>query len=304
MSMFPIKVLLAVDGSEEAERAARLGVMLSDKTDSELHIVYAAPTTSLYALPESQIYAPQTHDTLVDIAKKSGREVLDDQLNKLKEMGGEVAGTHLGLGRPDSEIVRISEDIGAGIVIVGSRGLGALRRALMGSVSESVVRHAHCPVLVVRSHETESNLIGGRLLVATDGSEEAASAVEAAIELAEATGAELHLVYVLQVDPPTPYPHAFAAERWESSLQKAKEDARIYIEKQAEHLKTERGIEAGAHLKFGQAAHEIVELGEELGVGLLVVGSRGLGGIRRSLMGSVSDAVVRHAHSPVLVVRD
>ncbi len=169
MSMFPIKVLLAVDGSGEAERAARLGVMLSDKTDSELHIVYAAPTTSLYALPESQIYAPQTHDTLVDIAKKSGREVLDDQLNKLKEMGGEVAGTHLGLGRPDSEIVRISEDIGAGIVIVGSRGLGALRRALMGSVSESVVRHAHCPVLVVRSHETESNLIGGRLLVATDG---------------------------------------------------------------------------------------------------------------------------------------
>ena len=54
---------------------------------------------------------------------------------------------------------------------------------------------------------------------------------------------------------------------------------------------------------MGEAAAEIVDLAEELGAGLVVVGSRGLGGIRRALMGSVSDSVVRHAHCPVLVVR-
>ena len=53
-------------------------------------------------------------------------------------------------GRVDQEIVELGEEIGAGLIVMGSRGLGGLRRALMGSVSDSVVRHAHCPVMVVR----------------------------------------------------------------------------------------------------------------------------------------------------------
>jgi nucleotide-binding universal stress UspA family protein len=54
------------------------------------------------------------------------------------------------LGKVDKEIVRLAEDLGAGLVVVGNRGRGGIRRALMGSVSDSVVKHAHCPVLVVR----------------------------------------------------------------------------------------------------------------------------------------------------------
>jgi len=54
------------------------------------------------------------------------------------------------MGNPAAEIVELAEELGVGLVVVGSRGLGGVRRALMGSVSDSVVRHAHCPVLVVR----------------------------------------------------------------------------------------------------------------------------------------------------------
>jgi nucleotide-binding universal stress UspA family protein len=61
-----------------------------------------------------------------------------------------VAEAHLIRGRADREVVNLSEEIGAGLIIMGSRGLGGVRRALMGSVSDSVVRHAHCPVLIVR----------------------------------------------------------------------------------------------------------------------------------------------------------
>jgi nucleotide-binding universal stress UspA family protein len=57
------------------------------------------------------------------------------------------------MGKAASEIVELAEELGAGLVVVGSRGLGGIRRALMGSVSDSVVRHAHCPVLVVRREE-------------------------------------------------------------------------------------------------------------------------------------------------------
>ena len=61
-----------------------------------------------------------------------------------------MAETHLRSGDPDKEILRTAEALGVGVIVVGSRGLGAVSRALMGSVSDSVVRHAHCPVLVVR----------------------------------------------------------------------------------------------------------------------------------------------------------
>ena len=61
-----------------------------------------------------------------------------------------MAEAHLIRGEPDKEVVHLSEEIGAGLIIMGSRGLGGIRRALMGSVSDSVVRHAHCPVMIVR----------------------------------------------------------------------------------------------------------------------------------------------------------
>jgi nucleotide-binding universal stress UspA family protein len=79
--------------------------------------------------------------------------------------------------------------------------------------------------------------------------------------------------------------------------------ARNVLEAEAEEVRSAGGMVAQAHLREGGAPHEIVALAEDTGVGLIVIGSRGHGGIRRVLMGSVSDAVVRHAHCPVLVVR-
>jgi nucleotide-binding universal stress UspA family protein len=64
-----------------------------------------------------------------------------------------VAQAHFREGRPDAEITALAEEIGAGLIVVGSRGLGGIRRTMLGSVSDSVVRHAHCPVLVVREEE-------------------------------------------------------------------------------------------------------------------------------------------------------
>jgi nucleotide-binding universal stress UspA family protein len=74
-------------------------------------------------------------------------------VESIRAAGGAVAGTHLRLGRPAEQIVDLSEDLGVGVVVVGSQGQSALRRAVLGSVSESVVRYAHCPVFVVRAEE-------------------------------------------------------------------------------------------------------------------------------------------------------
>lgn len=71
----------------------------------------------------------------------------------MQDEGAKVVDAHLMLGRPDAAIVRLADDLEAGLAVVGGIGLGRVRRSLLGSVSDSVVRHAHCPVLVVHAPE-------------------------------------------------------------------------------------------------------------------------------------------------------
>lgn len=148
--MFRTKILLATDGSAEAGRAAQMAVELSERLGSELHVVHVAPVPGAYSVPESLICDPEFYERMRDFAGRESRVRLDEEVVKIGSMG-ELAGAHARVGRPDEEILRLAERLGVGLIVVGSRGLGPIRRALIGSVSASVVRHAHCPVLVVRS---------------------------------------------------------------------------------------------------------------------------------------------------------
>ncbi len=151
MSIFPTKILLATDGSEEADLAARTAVDVAEKTSSELQVVHVA-----YLLPmssEASYMAFRLYREAYEGLKQEAQELLDEQLRKIKAAGGSVAQAQLRIGEPDKEIVALGDEIGAGLIVMGSRGLGGIRRALMGSVSDSVVRHAHCPVLVVRKEK-------------------------------------------------------------------------------------------------------------------------------------------------------
>jgi nucleotide-binding universal stress UspA family protein len=145
MSIFPTKVLLATDGSKEADLAAQTALDLAHKTGSELHVVYVLFWASQSA-SDPEGFDPAIREEVRGRAEKK----LEDLVGRIETSGKAVEGSHLKVGRPDAEIVAQAEVIGAGLIVMGSRGFGRLRRALIGSVSDSVVRHAHCPVLVVR----------------------------------------------------------------------------------------------------------------------------------------------------------
>jgi nucleotide-binding universal stress UspA family protein len=144
MSVFPTRVLLATDGSDEAALAARTAADLAKATASELHVVHVGEYLPTF-FAETEMEPAQL--------EREARTLLDEQVNRIEAAGGTVTEVHFRMGRAPHEILAIAEQIGAGVVVVGSRGLGGLRRALMGSVSDSVVRHAHCPVLVVRKEK-------------------------------------------------------------------------------------------------------------------------------------------------------
>jgi nucleotide-binding universal stress UspA family protein len=151
MSIFPTTILVATDGSEQAALALTTAADLSKNTNSELHVAYVFPTAVQRPFPNPILARPadeMAHE--LEEAMHQAQSFLDRELEQVKGEGVTVADSHLVRGRPDREIVHLSEEIGAGLIVMGSRGLGGVRRALMGSVSDSVVRHAHCPVLIVR----------------------------------------------------------------------------------------------------------------------------------------------------------
>lgn len=147
MSIFPTKILLATDGSEEATLAAETAIELANKTDSELHILYVGVLAYSNAVDEE--YRVRNYEEQREL-DRIAQEMLDKQVRKIESSGGRVAQAHRDVGMPDIAIRDLAEWIEAGLIVMGSRGLGGIKRTLLGSVSDSVVRHAHCPVLVVR----------------------------------------------------------------------------------------------------------------------------------------------------------
>jgi nucleotide-binding universal stress UspA family protein len=146
VKIFLGKILLATDGSEEAELAARTAIDLAKSTSSELHLVYVERLPNFLDGPGTIGY----DQLLYDKHKEEAREVLRKLLWQVQVAGGDVAGTHLRMGGVAEEVVSLAEELGVGLVVTGRCGHGRIRTALMGSVSDSVVRHAHCPVMIVR----------------------------------------------------------------------------------------------------------------------------------------------------------
>ena len=295
MSIFPTRILLATDGSREAELAATTAAALAKGTDSELHVVHVGP------------FMPMLFSSMEEEPARMAREArktLDGAVGQLEAAGGDVAQAHLRVGGASEEIVALAEELGAGLIVMGNRGRGGVRRALMGSVSDSVVRHAHCPVLVVRA---EPIVFPTRILLTTDGSREAELASSSAADLAERTGSELHVVYVGHMPPvfyESPGATTLDLDLQSRMQERAEEEARTRLDEQVQRVRGAGGEVAGAHARVGRPDAVIVELAEELGAGLIVLGSRGLGPLRSALMGSVSDSIVRHARCAVLVVRE
>jgi nucleotide-binding universal stress UspA family protein len=153
------KMLLATDGSEEAELAARAAIKVAEGIGSELHVVYVEPLPDFM---KNDAGTPGYDLELYEKIEEEGRETLRKLAWRVKVAGGTVAEAHLRMGAVAEEIVGLADELEAGLVVVGSRGQGRIRRTLAGSISESVFRHARCPVMVVRAKVNPPSWRGGR----------------------------------------------------------------------------------------------------------------------------------------------
>lgn len=147
------RILLATYGSESTEFAAHTAIRLANSADCELHLVYVE------RLPGYPTYAPisvqHLESELHEGAERAGLERLWELDRRIRIAGGIVAGAHLRIGEVAEEVVGLAEELEVDLIVVGTRGRSVFGRALMGSVSDPIVRHARCPVVVARSQETD-----------------------------------------------------------------------------------------------------------------------------------------------------
>ncbi len=141
-----------------------------------------------------------------------------------------------------------------------------------------------------------------RILLPTDGSEGACHAVHFAGELAAATGAAVHVLHVTQ--PTSAATMGMAARTREEVQRSLRADAAGHFQTVARSMGSHiEAFDVVEHVMLGDPAHEILTAAEQLGVDLIVMGSRGLSPIGNLMLGGVSEKIVRHARCPVTIVR-
>ncbi len=290
MSVFPTRILLATDGSEDANLALRAAVDIAGKTGSELHVVHAwhsVPSARFKSYIRAQL-------------KKEAQQLLAEQAGRIKDQGGEVAGAHVAEGSAVDKILDLAQELGAGLIVIGSRGLGSVKRLVLGSVSEGVVHHITCPVLVLR---------GGagawppqKIVIGEDGSVEAKGAGYLAASIGKLF--ETKVLLLVRAYPKLP---EMDIEGRESNARMADDELRREerkLEERAKEVEEGLGIPLRVRLAVGDPASALLEAAEEDGHAertLIAVGSRGLGVMRRIRLGSVSTNVLRAAKGPVLI---
>lgn len=286
-------ILLATDGSRDAEVALRAAADISEKTGAALHVIH------VYTELAPAAYPPWVFDDYSHPLEEEARELLRRQVWKARSAGGRVAREYLREGEPTEEIIALAEGLDTDLVIVGHRGTGWVKRLITGSVSEGVVHRASDPVLVVRGGAGAWPI--KRVVVGDDGSRSAQRAGQLVAEIAELFGAEVVLVRAYE-NPPAP------VGGWSAEDRRELDEARLRnlqeLEGWAKRLEMIAQDRPETRLAESKATPAIVSVAEE-GVEertLLAVGSRGLGAPKRALFGSVSTKVLRAVDGPVLVV--
>ncbi|WP_112237746.1 universal stress protein [Kribbella monticola] len=279
MKSAPEFVLVGVDETPESQLALRWAIQAAAARGTGVRIVRAyldqvAQWPAIGAegfIPPSQADRYQTElDAAVDIVR--------DRL-------GYENGSGWLANQPAANAI-LTEAPQAELIVLGSKGGTKLGAAVLGSVATAVTAKAPCPVVVVRGTPAD-----GPILIGTDGSEDSDAAVRFGFEEAQRTGSDLQVVYCWQ-----------PMGRNEVSIDEAEELLKDWL---ADSLAPYRdkfpGVRVRAEVVAGRPSVVLVE--RSSGCSMVVVGSRGRGGVRGLLLGSVSQNLLHHANCPIAVVR-
>lgn len=289
------RFVVAVDGSDTARAAAR--------TSFDLAAAFDAPVDLVNVLERS----------LLDALRSAGdREKLrDERLDLLEELAAEARErdrsprTTVLDGNPATRIAEYAESRPGAVVVLGRQGRSSVSRQLLGGVTEAVIGAGTAPVLVVPETRESAPSDGGPVLVPTDGSENATNAYPHAATLAAELDASIHLLSVLDLQRVGGVFDAGGLDQ--SVIDRFEGDLREILEAGRTTL-TERGpwttidTELRRTDEFEGISGQIRDAAQSVEADWIVMGSHGRGNVKRQLVGSVTETLLRDVDVPVLVV--
>jgi nucleotide-binding universal stress UspA family protein len=283
-------ILVAVDGSAESDAAVRWATSEAMMRNAMVTLVHVIPPV-VVSFPLGPMHA-----TVTGWQEDNARHVIERAVKTLHAAAGEaeppLVHTEVWYSTVVKALIDASKD--AGMVVVGSRGLGGLSALVLGSVSSGLIQHAHCPVVVVKADEAEGPDPTSPVVLGIDGSPASEAATAVAFDEASRRGVQLVALHawsdvavfpILGMDSRTyeDQGHEVLAERL-AGWQEQYPDVHIV-----------RRIECD------RPAHWLIDASQQ--AQLVVLGSHGRGGFPGALLGSVSEAVAQAAKAPVVVVR-
>jgi nucleotide-binding universal stress UspA family protein len=295
------QILCPTDLSEASVRSLTYAAAFARWYGARLTILHVVPTFEAMTVGPGALNGPPQI-----VMPLSRQEVLDEMRRITESTGIDSSDATLSAeaGDPVRNIVDQALAIGADLVVMGTHGRSGFERLLIGSVAEKVLRKAPCPVLLVPPHmaaNADPDVSFKHILCPMDFSPAALQALGFALDLArqsEGVVTLLHALEWLTDEEPREYTHFNVPEYRQHLVDDARERLQALV---ADESRTPTAIEH--RVVVGRAYREILQVAQESGTDLIVMGAQGRGGLGLALFGSTTQQVVRAATCPVLTVR-
>lgn len=292
-----MKLLLPTDGSDYSEGAARFLAQLALTWDDEVTVLHVISWVSFADDVES-------HDaSLKQIKEDIAPKILDSTVNILKPLPAKVS-TESMEGSPDKSIIEVAENSGVDLIVMGARGLKGIKQLIIGSVTRSVAIGSSKPVLVIKPSQFEAST-KMKILFATDGSDHANAAGKFLTSMPFHRDSEitvLNVVWSVVSDIPERLSLEIG-DKIKEDVARARSiefDASEKVLEPAVKFLKERFTNVNALTRVGDPAAEILSLAEESKTDIIVVGCRGLKGVK-GMLGSVSRNILMHSKCSLLI---
>jgi nucleotide-binding universal stress UspA family protein len=274
--------MFATDLSTADRNPFRLACSLADALGAKLLIVHASDAKEVDQSSESRF------DPHMDLSRFVPRD-LDIEYEYLVEFGD-----------PPNVIRNAEKARGVDLIVLGTRGRKGMDRLFAGSVAERVIRGASCPVVTLMQRKANRILNRSakarRILVPTDFSAHSYAAMQFACALARPLNARITVLHVTDTKP--------ASKPNRKKSESKSKDTAVDLLEQLKHVTPGgSGVEFEHIVLHGDPSTRIAEFADERGFDFVVVGTHGRSGIKRALIGSVAEQVVRNCQAPVVCVK-
>jgi len=294
------RILVSLDGTAFSEQALPWAVSMAKRSGAEIHLATVEIPPPI-AFPDVNFLTPLSEAEL---------NYLEGVAERLRVAGVVEVGTAVLNGNAPEALEEHRRQIGADLTVMATHGRGPIARSWLGSVADHFARATAAPVLMVRPRETDGPVdlaslpVLERIVLTLDGSAVSESAVEPTMSLAKLYDASTTLVRVIE------YPNRTESvylpdmvDAVEERLEESRQATADELGRMAANLGTEGASVDQETRVVIHAAEGILDIAQERGADLVAMASHGRGGIKRAVLGSVTDKVLRGSDRPVLIVR-